>query len=276
MKYVLSLDIGGTNVRAALISEEYQIIDVVRERTLRKNTAVFINQIVQIVKKVKGYQKAKVIVAGVPGRVRQSGFIDELPNIGISNVNLKETLETTFDVPVYIRNDAEMAAFAEAKLGVGKNINSTYFVTISTGIGGCLIENGVIKNPSGEIGHTLVKYQNHYYELEKIASGDGILKLCALNNLNYESASQFFTDVENKKAEIMPIFNEWLTLITNFFIYISEDFTPDIIALTGGVSKSLPLFWDHLVKNVPTKISVAHFNEDAGIFGAAAYGFSLK
>ena len=60
-----------------------------------------------------------------------------------------------------------MASVAEAIAGAGKGKFSTYFITISTGIGGSLFENGLIKNASSEIGHTLVPYKGEYYELEK-------------------------------------------------------------------------------------------------------------
>lgn len=275
--YIIALDIGGTNTRAAIAAEDGKLLEVVKERTLRHDKDIFITQVKGIITQLDLSKYDPIAISiGVPGRVRQNGYIDELPNIGIKDIDLVSALENTFKLPVSVRNDAEMAAFAEAALGVGKDLNSTYFVTISTGIGGCLIVDKAIKNPSQEIGHTLVPYNGQFYELEKIASGDGVIKLAALNGIYYANAQSFFKDVSYKVPYALKIFDEWLTLIIDFFTFVDEAFTPEVIAVTGGVLKSKKLFWDKLIESVPSaNIQIAHFSEDAGLVGAAAYGFKL-
>ncbi|MGI6734772.1 MAG: ROK family protein [Bacilli bacterium] len=275
--FIIALDIGGTNIRAAIARNDGKLLQVVKENTLRHDKELFIAQVKGIITQLDLSKYDPIAISiGVPGRVRKNGFIDELPNIGIKNIDLVTTLEKTFKLPVSVRNDAEMAAFAEAVFGAGKNLNSTYFVTISTGIGGCLIVDQAIKNPSKEIGHTLVAYRGNFYELEKIASGDGVIKLAALNNIYYANAPSFFKDVAAKVPYALKIFEEWLILITDFFTFVNKAFTPDVIAVTGGVLKSKELFWDELRKRVPNaNIQIAHFSEDAGLVGAASYGFKL-
>lgn len=272
--FVIALDIGGTNVRAAIANAEGTLFDVVKENTLRHDKALFIDQVQAIITKLNLSKYQPVAIAiGVPGPVRTNGFINLLPNIGISDIDLVTPLQKTFNLPVYIRNDAEMAAFAEAFAGVGKDAKSTYFVTISTGIGGCLVADKTIKNPSREIGHTLIPYLNDFYELEKIASGDGVVKLAKLNNYHYANGKAFFSDVANKVPHALTIFADWLDIIADFFNYINKAFTPDVIAVTGGVLKSKHLFWDELLLRVKNaNMQIAHFSEDAGLVGAATYG----
>lgn len=273
--YIIALDIGGTNIRAAIINEEGTMVDVKKDATLRHDKDVFITQVKGMIAalNLSKYDPLGISI-GVPGRVRSNGFIDELPNIGIKDIDLVTTLEQTFALPVSIRNDAEMAAFAEASAGAGKHVKSTYFVTISTGIGGCLVADHQIKNPSGEIGHTLVPYRGQFYEIEKIASGDGVITLASLNEIYYPNGKAFFLDVEKKTPYALKIFNDWLDLIVDFFSYINDAFTPDVIAVTGGVLKSKHLFWDELKRRVKdANIVMASFSEDAGLIGAAAYGF---
>lgn len=273
--YIIALDIGGTNVRAAISDEKGTLHQIVKENTLRHDKDVFIAQVKGVITQLNlnKYDPLGISI-GVPGRVRRNGYIDELPNIGIKDIDLVNTLGKTFNLPVTVRNDAEMAAFAEAHAGAGKHFKSTYFVTISTGIGGCLVVNHEIKNPSGEIGHTLVPYDGSFYELEKIASGDGVIKLAALNDIYYATGKAFFNDVESGVPYALKIFEDWLTLIADFFNYVNTAFTPDVIAVTGGVLKSKALFWDRLKSLVPAaNIQIAHFSEDAGLVGAAAYGF---
>lgn len=277
MAYIITLDIGGTNIRAAISDEQGYLLNTIKERTIRHDHEAFIAQVVAIVGKLKFPEFNPIgISLGVPGRVRKNGFIDALPNVGLNAIDLLNPLKNNYNLPVSIKNDAEMAAFAEAKLGVGRNAKSTYFVTISTGIGGCLVADGKLKNPSVEIGHTLINYRGSFYELEKIASGDGILTLCRLNGLNYKSGSDFFTAVGKKDRGALVVFNEWLTIISDFFAYINESFSPEVIAVTGGVLKAKALFFDDLKNRVPAmNLHIAYFDEDAGLVGAAAYGFSL-
>ena len=272
--YIIALDIGGTNIRAAIADSHSTLIEVKKEATLRHDKDLFIAQVIGIITQLNLNKYDPIAISiGVPGRVRENGFIDELPNIGISEIDLVTPLQKRFNLPVSIRNDAEMAAFAEAYSGAGKKYASTYFVTISTGIGGCLVVGNTIKNPSVEIGHTIVEYKGQFYELEKIASGDGVVKLAALNNIYYPNGKAFFSDVEKGVPYALKIFEEWFILIKDLFIYINDAFTPDVIAVTGGVLKSKHLFWDRLKAEVKTaNIVIAKFSEDAGLVGTASYG----
>ncbi len=274
--YIIALDIGGTNIRAAIADKNSRLIEVRKEATLRHDKDLFIAQVIGIITQLNLNKYDPVAISiGVPGRVRNDGYIDELPNIGIADIDLVKPLSKMFSLPVYIRNDAEMAAFAEAYAGAGKKVRSTFFVTISTGIGGCLVVDKKIKNPSGEIGHTLVSYKGAFYELEKIASGDGVVRLAKINNIYYSNGKAFFNDVEKGVPYALKIFEDWLTLISDFFIYIHEAFTPDVIAVTGGVLKSKKLFWDALKAKVgAANIVIAKFSEDAGLVGAASYGLT--
>ena len=271
--FVIALDVGGTNVRAAIADEQGTLFEVIKEDTLRHDKDLFIAQVIGIILKLNINKYDPVAIAiGVPGPVQSNGYINVLPNIGITNIDLVTPLKKTFNLPVYIKNDAEMAAFAESIKGAGKHAKSTYFVTISTGLGGCLIVGDTIKNVSREIGHTLIPYKDDFYEIEKIASGDGVVKLAALNNVYYANGKAFFTDVENNVSYALKVFSDWLDILVDFFTYVQTAFTPEVIAVTGGVLKSKHLFWDELKKRLPTaNLQIAHFSEDAGLVGAATY-----
>lgn len=279
MKYVIALDIGGTNLRAAIVNEDYDLVHVLIRDTVKGSLASFYQDIITIINDLN-YQKYQplAISIGVPGRVRANGFIDALPNIGIENIDLAHFISHHFNRPTFVRNDAEMASVAEGVVGGGKGKTSTYFITVSTGIGGALFENGKIKNPSLEIGHMLVDYKNEYYELEKIASGVGILKLLELNQLPLPSAKVFFDKIRQNDPLYLPIYRDWLTLISNFINFVNAAYTPDVIVFTGGVMKSGDVFFDELVDLVaPAPLVPTHFAQDSGLIGAAAYGFiSLK
>jgi len=278
MKHVIALDIGGTNLRAALVNETYQIIEIVVASTPLQNLNVFLEQVKKSIDSLlKKQPNVCAIACGVPGRVDESGGIEILPNIGIKNVPLKSFLETNYHLPVVIKNDAVMAAVAEGNLGYGKSLESSYFITISTGIGAAFIANHQLRHSSEEAGHMLVKLGNDYEELEKVASGQGIVKLAAFHGVTIPDAKTFFTLYGQGDKSIKPIFQIWLTYLTDFLKWVDRYYAPKAFILTGGVMKSKDYFWNDLQKAVPhIPLALAQFGQDAGIIGAANLAFTLK
>lgn len=277
MNHVLALDIGGTNIRVGLFNSLYQKIKVIETRTLIGDLDVFLNQITTTIDQFSDYfPLIKAIACGVPGRVDALGGIDILPNIGIRNVPLLRVLKDRYHLPVVIRNDAVMAAIAEGNLGFGKDLDSSYFMTISTGIGGAFIRNHTLGFASDEIGHTLVPYRQSFYELEAMASGTGIVKLAAMNGLTVENAKAFFDRVRQHDALSKSVFEDWFSLISFIFTHIVTYYQPKALILTGGVMKSSDLFLPRLQQTFPKlKIAFAQFGQDAGLMGAANVAFSL-
>lgn len=277
MKQVIAMDIGGTNMRIALIDANYRMLKVMRFPTIVGDKDMFMHQIAQSIHELDvSMKEIDAITIGVPGRVDSDGHIATLPNIKIQDISLPPFLRRRFHVPVYIRNDAEMAALAEANLGAGKHVRRTFFITISTGVGGALVVDHELKYSSDEIGHTLFLYKNKYYEFEQIASGTGIINLCALNGLSVQAPSLFFSLVNSNNPEALNVFEDWLTLMSAFIENIQTLFEPDIIAITGGVMKSKDLFFDKLARRLPhSRLVKADFGDDAGLMGAASYAFHL-
>lgn len=275
MQHIISLDIGGTNLRAAIVDSDFNIVKTIIRSTIKGSKEAFYDDVITIISDLDYFAFCPLAISiGVPGRVRANGFIDALPNIGIENIDLVSVLNKRFNLPVFVKNDAEMAAVAEGYVGGGKGLTSTYFVTISTGIGGALFENGALKNTCKEIGHILIKYKDANYELEKVASGTGILKLLELNNLSLPSAKDFFERVRENDLVYLNVYHDWLELIANFLLLVNKAFKPDVIVLTGGVMKSRDVFFETLQSMVaPLKLVPTHFEQDSGLIGSAAYGF---
>ncbi len=278
MKNVIALDIGGTNLRAALVNESYQILDLVVESTPLNDLNAFLMQVKKSIDTLlKKQPNIQAIACGVPGRVDVLGGIDILPNIGIRNVPLQSFLETTFQRPVVIKNDAVMAAVAEGNLGYGKALESSYFITISTGIGAAFIANHELRHSSEEAGHMLVQLGDHVEELEKVASGQGIVQLAAFHGVSILDAKTFFERYGNGDTSIKPIFNHWLGYVTDFLKWVDHYYQPKAFILTGGVMKSKAYFWKELQAAVPhIPLALAQFGQDAGIIGAANLAFAVK
>jgi len=126
MKPVIAMDIGGTNMRIALIDANYRMLKVMRFPTIVGDKDMFMHQVAQSIHELDvSIKEVEAITIGVPGRVESDGHVTTLPNIKIQDIALPPFLRRRFHVPVYIRNDAEMAALAEANLGAGKHARRT-------------------------------------------------------------------------------------------------------------------------------------------------------
>lgn len=100
------------------------------------------------------------IGVGVPGTVSKTGHVLLAPNLGWENVDLKDILQRTYNVPVTIENEANSGAYGEKKFGVGKDSNNIIYMSVGIGIGVGLILNDRLYRGnhgfSGEMGHMTI------------------------------------------------------------------------------------------------------------------------
>ena len=277
MNYIIALDIGGTNCRVALVNASYQIEAMHVVDTIVGNKDAFLEQVAQAIMRFETHLPSVLALSmGVPGRVDANEEIAILPNIKITDIPLKAFLAKRFNKPVFIRNDAVMAALAEANLGYGKSFSSTYFMTISTGIGGALVRDHELTFSSEEIGHMLIPYQKTWMELEQRGSGTGIVKLAAEHGLTVESSKVFWQLVAQQRPETKPVYDAWLSIMKQTLTFIDRYFQPDVYVFSGGVFRNEAYFFNDFKALLPhRRLELAQLGQDAGILGAAYLGFSL-
>ncbi|MFB9759772.1 ROK family protein [Ectobacillus funiculus] len=97
---------------------------------------------------------------GAPGILNKEGDILLAPNLGWKNVSLTAALETTFNIPVIVENEANAGAYGEKKFGLGQPFDDLIYVSAGIGIGTGIIINGElykgINGYSGEFGHMTI------------------------------------------------------------------------------------------------------------------------
>ncbi len=274
---IISADIGGTNSRFALVNEDYEVVRSVSRRTILYKKDEFVASIIAAIKDLGGnFDNIVGLSLGIPGPIGEGGYVIDLPNIHIKDIPLGNVLRKEFGLPVYIRNDAEMACFAEAALGSGKDYKRVFFITISTGLGGALVVDKSFKETPFEIGHTPYVYRGEKKYYEYFASGTGLTNLAKMNDLNINSTSHFFELVVAKDKKALVVYQEWLAILGDFLSYIKTNYHPDIIAITGGVFNSKDVFWNDLTKHHPNlNLQECYFFQNAGIIGSASYGFTM-
>ena len=161
----IGIDVGGTNVKVALVTDEGQIIysDSVPTRAEMgyEYTVNNIKQAIYDLMKETNTQTQDIegIGFGFPGQVDyKTGVVKLLPNIpGWVNIPIAQIMEDEFHIPTRIDNDARCAALGELFTGAGKGCENIVCVTVGTGVGSGIIINGKVvrgaSNAAGEIGH---------------------------------------------------------------------------------------------------------------------------
>lgn len=255
----IGIDLGGTNIRIGAINENENIVFEYKEPTYKEVTTsedLYI-KIKKLIKKVPNYEQAKAIGLGVPGSVdMKAKRIITSKNVSIlKNFPLVENLNKEFNKPIYIENDAKVAALAEALSGKAKEKNIVCYITISTGLGGGVIINKNIYHGSNNLGGYFSRMI-----LDGENTSDSLISGTALYNRAKEKLDEHIKNTEEvfKLSETdniaNEIVNEFKKNLVVLFLNISATINPDIIILGGGVLKSKEYFLEDVINEFRNKV----------------------
>ncbi len=292
MKTYIGVDLGGTNVRAAIVDEKGNILEMKKTATeINKGTAHVMTKIKELIRSLEGYEKTSGIGLGVPGPVDTVNKVmvlaSNLP--GFEGYPIAKEIEEEFNIPTYIDNDANVAGLGEAYQGAGKGANPVYYVTISTGIGGAMIVDGKVVSGkhghAGEVGNLIIDRNrekvNHLNAgaVECEASGTAVTrKGQAIFGESIEHAGHVFDLARNNDPKALEIVDNMAYDLATMFSFIGHIVDPQLIVIGGGVmTKAKDVFFDKMEKNYrnmihpgmqPVKFVEAEL-EEPGIIGAA-------
>lgn len=296
MNYAIGIDVGGTNIRIAIVDENGNLYDVIKESTIAHDIESLKNQIVSLINRVD-YKKYNIlgIGIGVPGPVKPDGTVIYIPNLNIStSFNLKQMIENETNIKTFVGNDANVAGLAEAYVGNGKGYDVVQYITMSTGIGGGLVINKkMITGKNGlaqEIGSMIVKNGGRAPSIFKAkgciegeASGTMLTLKANEVGLNCANAGDVFVLAKNGNETAIKLKEEFISNIAAFIGSIVAYMEPDVFVLGGGLMKSKDYFLEELIKKVDDyvyeslkgniKIVCAKYDQDCGIIGAAMQCF---
>lgn len=164
-RYVIAIDLGGTNIKVAVIKNEDKIINKISVPTKKyKNKTALIEGLSQLILsliKKSGLTRNDVLGIGIgaPGLIdSKKGVIHRLVNIkGFSEVPLKKIMEKKTGIPTFLDNDVNVMTLGELYYGAGKGAKNMICITLGTGVGGGIVIDGALYRGSslsaGEIGH---------------------------------------------------------------------------------------------------------------------------
>lgn len=163
----IGIDLGGTNIVAAVVNDEYEMVGKSKTPTATPRSADEIfDDIAKVCKEAMAQAGVTIkdifsVGIGTPGTVNKEGVIEFANNLGFVNVPAKEMLIERLGIEnVYVDNDANCAALGEAQAGSGHGAKDFIAVTLGTGVGSGVIINGKIvagvNNAGGECGHSVI------------------------------------------------------------------------------------------------------------------------
>lgn len=309
-KHYVVIDLGGTQIRAALSTSPNQLHRAIRMETLAdQGPDAVIQRIESAVRQAAGEAWADVDAIGIvaPGPLDPwLGVILEAPNLpGWEDLPLKDRLSSSLSRPVVVGNDANLAALAEQRFGAGQGKRHMIYITVSTGIGGgVIIDNKLLLGVRGlaaEVGHMTLEPHGPACTcgnrgcLEALASGPAIAR-DARDRIAAGQASSILTlaggDLQHIMAELVgraathgdPLAIELLQQ-AGFYIGLGivnlmNLFNPGIIVVGGGVSRVGDLLFDPIRQTVQARIGhfywedcpivPAALSDDVGLLGALA------
>jgi len=159
MGVVECYDIGGTNIRGALVNDKPEIVRSKSIKTIRSDPQKFLEQILEVSSFLRDSKEEVTTVSiGVPGPV-VDGVMQSSPPLHLDNpLDISSQLSKKIKEPIYVDNDLNAAASAELHMGIGKEVKNFYVLAIGTGIGvGIVIDRKLLSGACGEFGHDVLE-----------------------------------------------------------------------------------------------------------------------
>ncbi len=313
--YYLGVDLGGTNIVVGLLNENYEIISKKSTETLRERGS---DEILKDIARLcietideNNIKKEDVrwIGVGSPGTCDSAnGVVIYANNIKFDNVNVRKAIQKYIDLPVYIGNDANCAAYGEFFAGAGKGTKNTSMITLGTGVGGGFIVEGKIIEGShfagAEIGHTVISVDGRPCSCGRKGCFEAYCSATALidmanemadttdkttlhklneNNKKNTTAKMVFDCFDAGDEYISEVVNTYYTYLSEGITNIINTFDPEVIVIGGGVSGRGEKLTEPLIKKIKERvyggelkveIKIAELGNDAGIVGAGLLGLN--
>lgn len=312
MKYYIGIDLGGTNIVSGVVTENYEIIASISTPTnLPRSAREIVCEMVRITKEVVckaglTLEDISSVGIGVPGSVNKvTGIVEYANNLEFYNEPLIMLMKEYFDIPIYMDNDANVAAYGEYLAGCGRGTRSLVMLTLGTGVGGGIIIYDKIYSGNnyagGELGHMTIKFDGKECNCGRRGCFEGYASATALVEM-IKDAMLF--DKETKMWEVckgklelvegktvfdaIKLSDKTAQKVLDTYIYylsvgvadIINIFQPEVLCIGGGISNAGDLILKPLKDSVfqqvysrnsvqQTKIMMALLNNNAGIIGAA-------
>lgn len=310
MKYYIGVDLGGTNIVAGVVNENYEIVSKASVKTnLPRPEQEIAADIIKVSKQAVAdagltIEQIEWVGMGTPGIANsETGIIEYSNNLGFVNTPMVKYLEEGLGKPAFIENDANAAAYGEYVAGAAKGAKNAVCITLGTGVGGGIVIDGKIycgSNFGGaEIGHTVISVDGPQCTcgrkgcFEVFSSATGLIRMtkeAIAENPDSSMASEekisgrtAFNHMRKGDKAATEVVDKYIKYLAAGITNTINVFQPDVLCIGGGVcNEGDPLLVpmkeivarENYTRNSPknSDIVIAKLGNDAGIIGAAFLG----
>ena len=317
--YRIGVDLGGTNIAIGIVNEKFEIVAQGSVPTLadRPGEAI-VEDMAQLCKKLiadMGLTDADITSLGIasPGIVDdETGYVVYTNNLPFVNFPIIPMLRERLVIgEMHIENDANAAAWGEAIAGAAKGSRSSVMITLGTGVGGGIVENGRISkgfnNAGGELGHIVISVDGKPCTCGRRGCWEAYSSATGLINMTKEKLAECeagnrptvmtelvaqrgkvngrtaFDGMRAGDAAATEVVNEYVKYLASGIASMINIFQPEVLSIGGGVSNEGQFLLDLVIPRVReqqygtglvpmTDIRIAQLRNDAGIIGAAVLG----
>ncbi len=315
----LGIDLGGTNIAIGIVDENYHIIhkDSVPTEAQRTPEAI-VEDIAELCLRVlKDAQLSISDLGGIgiaaPGTVNsRTGYVEYANNLPFHHFPIVDLLrEKLGEVPIFIENDANAAAWGEAIAGAAKDTANSVMITLGTGVGGgIVIDHKLYSGHFGggaELGHMVIAEGGEPCTCGRSGCFEAYSSATALIRMTQEKLKEcaesgrptVMTDLVAKKGRVngrtafdgmrasdeaaKEVVDTYLRYLACGITNLLNIFQPEVLSIGGGISGEGQSLLDALEPLVnkqvyggnitgKTKLCIAKLGNDAGIVGAAVLG----
>lgn len=266
MKYYVGIDLGGTNIVAGVVDEDYNIIAKASTKTNcpRPEKEIADDMARMALQAVKNanltIDQIEWIGVGTPGIANSAtGIIEYSNNLGFKNTPMVKYIQETIDKPVFIENDANAAAYGEYVAGAAKGAKNAVCITLGTGVGGGIVIDGKIyagSNFAGaEIGHTVIEVDGPQCSCGRKGCFEVFSSATGLIRMSKEAMAEHPESIMNKMAEekgkvtartsfdamragdavAKAVVDKYIKYLAAGITNTINIFQPDVLCIGGGV-----------------------------------------
>ncbi len=292
MKKYLSIDIGGTNLKYALIDEKGHILEKDRVKTDAKNLTAFMENMYEVIDSYQDQFEGIAICA--PGKIDTENKIIYFGGAlkFLDGLNLQDALGDKYNVPISVENDGKAAALSEQWLGELRGVDTGVAITLGTGVGGGVVVNNHLLHgwtfQAGELSWMITNSgigtkNKATYTGDNCSAVNMVKKVnLALGNKDLDDGLTAFEAINNGDLRALAIFKRYCRNVAIMIINIQTVINASKFVIGGGISNQ-PILIEEINNQlakileinpmigkqmIPPKIIVAKHGNDSNLYGA--------
>ena len=310
----IGIDIGGMSIKGAAVDSNGRVYEKFSMPFVKGEPGeVTIRKLADLVKEyiASNHLDGKIegIGIGSPGTLDvEHGVVNYANNLGWNELPVAKLMNEVLPYPIRLTNDANAAAYGEAKFGAGKSYETVIMLTLGTGVGGGIIINGQLfegnQAKGGELGHTVIVVDGEQCTcgrkgcLEAYASASALIRetkkamLANKRSLMWKICPEIelvggkvvFEGVAQGDKVATNVLNNYIKYLGEGILNYCNIFRPNVIVLSGGIANAGTPLFDPLNEYVKerhygykatpeVKVVPAELGYDSGKIGAAALFF---